>query len=281
MRLRYLHLPELPPLEDITITFGYEPILGRACALHFIVGVNGSGKSRLLRAIAEIFLCLERGAPIPFPVTLVYDLGPGTANAFADTFSESERALAQERHTIYLHRPEQGQTLLIDLDYVPPLIREHERDWENLATADLNHLDLNEYTVRLSQQGDNISSTYLPKVLLAYTSGATLEWMQLFAPQRTSVEDDLTVTLNNLTPEQERPTQWDAFAEVKWQQEQEEVISMGEQIDLSVEYESTRASGMGIFVPPAALKLALCTAVLDQATRDFAEFTDARVCVGF
>ncbi len=48
MRLRYLHIPDLVPLRNITITFGHEPILGRECTIHFIVGVNGTGKSRLL-----------------------------------------------------------------------------------------------------------------------------------------------------------------------------------------------------------------------------------------
>src|SRR2546421_5207824 len=75
MRLRYLHIPDLVPLKDITITFGHEPILGRACTIHFIVGVNGTGKSRLLRAITEIFLSLEKGDIPPFPVTIAYDMG--------------------------------------------------------------------------------------------------------------------------------------------------------------------------------------------------------------
>ncbi len=58
MRLRYLYLPDLPPLSDATITFGHEPVLGRDCTIHFIAGINGTGKSRLLRALAEIFLRL-------------------------------------------------------------------------------------------------------------------------------------------------------------------------------------------------------------------------------
>ncbi|MBK7994861.1 MAG: hypothetical protein IPK14_16190 [Blastocatellia bacterium] len=49
--------------------------------LFICVGVNGSGKSRLLQTIAEIFLSLDpnfgnQQVSIPdFPVTLAYDLG--------------------------------------------------------------------------------------------------------------------------------------------------------------------------------------------------------------
>jgi len=124
MRLRYMHLPSLPPLEDIEIRFGYEPILGRACALHFVVGVNGSGKSRLMRALADIFLSMEQSRELPFPVTLVYDLGPGTGDDYeeVDPSDEAARALALARHTIYLHKTLGEQAVLVDFDYIPPTI---------------------------------------------------------------------------------------------------------------------------------------------------------------
>ena len=51
MRLRYLHLLNFPPLYDLEIIFGYEPLLDRPLAIRFIVGVNGTGKTT---AIAKI-----------------------------------------------------------------------------------------------------------------------------------------------------------------------------------------------------------------------------------
>ncbi|WP_303722700.1 AAA family ATPase, partial [Malonomonas rubra] len=47
----------------------------------FVVGVNGSGKSNLLRAVAEVFLALTDLRVPQFPVSLVYELGiRGTSN---------------------------------------------------------------------------------------------------------------------------------------------------------------------------------------------------------
>lgn len=75
MRLRYLHLQSYPPIRDIEIAFASGSPLGRACAIRFVVGVNGSGKSNLLRGVAEVFLALEDRRVPPFPVTLAYELG--------------------------------------------------------------------------------------------------------------------------------------------------------------------------------------------------------------
>src|SRR5260370_7103109 len=160
--MRYLHLPELLGLEDMSIRFGDEPILGRACAIHFVVGVNGSGKSRLLRALAEVFLCMERGIQIPFPLTLVYDLGPG--DDFAGEAGEGDRALQQTRHTIYLHRSEQGQTLLINFHYVPSSRNKEQHHWYKLALSDLDDFKVPGYKMRIHYRGDNLPSVYLPKV---------------------------------------------------------------------------------------------------------------------
>lgn len=61
MRLRYLHLQNYPPISDIKVCFASGSPLARECAIRFVVGVNGSGKSNLLRAVAEVFLALGSG----------------------------------------------------------------------------------------------------------------------------------------------------------------------------------------------------------------------------
>ena len=48
MKLRYFHLQDRPPLQDISITFDQSDILERVCAIHFVVGVNGSGVHRAI-----------------------------------------------------------------------------------------------------------------------------------------------------------------------------------------------------------------------------------------
>ncbi|BBL58892.1 AAA family ATPase [Methylomonas koyamae] len=58
MKLRYLHLQDYPPIKDIKVLFASGSPLQRDCAIRFVVGVNGSGKSNLLRALAEVFLAL-------------------------------------------------------------------------------------------------------------------------------------------------------------------------------------------------------------------------------
>lgn len=75
MRLRYLHLQNYPPISDIKVCFASGSPLARECAIRFVVGVNGSGKSNLLRAVAEVFLALADLRVPPFPVSLVYELG--------------------------------------------------------------------------------------------------------------------------------------------------------------------------------------------------------------
>lgn len=75
MRLRYLHLQNYPPISDIKVCFASGSPLARECAIRFVVGVNGSGKSNLLRAVAEVFLALADLRVPAFPVSLVYELG--------------------------------------------------------------------------------------------------------------------------------------------------------------------------------------------------------------
>lgn len=70
MRLRYLHLSHYPPIKDLAVRFASGSPLQRECAIRFVVGVNGSGKSNLLRAVAEVFLALADERLPPFPVSL-------------------------------------------------------------------------------------------------------------------------------------------------------------------------------------------------------------------
>ena len=45
MRLRFFRLQNYPPLTDIAINFSAESPLQRQCQIHFVVGVNGTGRA--------------------------------------------------------------------------------------------------------------------------------------------------------------------------------------------------------------------------------------------
>lgn len=75
MKLRYLAVQDYPPISDLKVHFAAHTALKRRCGIRFVVGVNGSGKSNLLRALAEVFLALAEERLPPFKVSLVYELG--------------------------------------------------------------------------------------------------------------------------------------------------------------------------------------------------------------
>lgn len=75
MRLLYLRLPEYGPLRDTALAFPRVDVLdGRDYALHFVVGVNGTGKSSALRALFCIFDCLARQEWPDFDFDLAYQI---------------------------------------------------------------------------------------------------------------------------------------------------------------------------------------------------------------
>src|SRR5664280_10247 len=75
MKLRYLRIEEYPPLADLSVDFSTSSPLKRTFSLHFVVGVNGTGKTHLLQALCEIFLALADWRPPHFPSSIIYELG--------------------------------------------------------------------------------------------------------------------------------------------------------------------------------------------------------------
>jgi len=80
VKLRRLYLRDYRVLRDLEIQF--QPGFGGgeiapSYALDFLVGLNGSGKSTVIQAIAEIFRKLEASAPVPFIFELEYSIGAG------------------------------------------------------------------------------------------------------------------------------------------------------------------------------------------------------------
>ena len=204
MRLRYLRLSSLPPLQDIRVVFRQEPLLNRACAIRFVVGVNGTGKTRLLLALTEVFLHLERGNIPPFPVTLAYDFGT-----------------EPDRRTIVLHTPQgrKTDTVLLEFDGVLPDLS--EEGWGGLLQTNWDEADTkHKLRSKPFRDGDlpgDMVSGYLPRVILVYTSGVLAPWEALFAPPGSQ---EAVAALPELIEGEERtndevPADWD------WRKENE------------------------------------------------------------
>lgn len=251
MRLRYLRLHDEPPLQNVVIPFGHEQVLGRNCAIRFVVGVNGSGKSRLMRALTQTFLFLEQGRLPPFPITLVYDLGDG-----------------DNAQTILLrHQGQPDEALWRAYSQVP-------LPESALLTSDeawLNHLTGYSHIESLSYVGDFSGSSreLLPKVILAYASGLSTEWERLFTPQHDPVPvDDESVI-------EERPPGWGMNQEIRYllqesnQEDAERLAENQRKFDPAALAERESRSSIGYFVTSPMLRLAACAVTLHQALADF------------
>jgi energy-coupling factor transporter ATP-binding protein EcfA2 len=267
MRLRYLHIRGRRPLEDVAITFGHERILGRDCAIHFVVGVNGSGKSRLLRALAEVFLRLERQQFPPFEVSLAYDLGTGDST-----------------RTIYLfyNGRSRSRAALVEFKKCLP----DDTDWKELETVNWDAASQpgqDSLPEHLREQYDNhfmgnaLPGTgtirgYLPSVLLAYTSGDISEWETIFKPDRVDWQEQLATALESLGPEDARPLNWSPAKETEYMQREGASGESEPQTEQDTDDAApTSLPGIGVFISPERLKLALCAVTLHQAVQEFRE----------
>ena len=255
MRLRYLNLRDAPPLQQLAIPFWQESVLGRDCAIRFVVGVNGSGKSRLLQALAQIFLTLERAplAQLPFFVTLAYDLGQD-----------------DEKRTIFLqYQPtdeddRSPELRLIEYEWLDDT---QSWDWENLPVRVPTTID--EKKRRFDGASGTINS-FLPQALLVYTSGGTEAWQTIFAPPQPLVE------IPAIGDVEERPMDWDVERERRYLREQgldDAAINLST-VDTASLVESN-ASRLGYFIDAKQLRLAVAAVTLHQARQDFQQMPTA------
>lgn len=246
MRLRYLNLRDAPPLQQLAIPFWQESILGRDCAIRFVVGVNGSGKSRLLQALAQIFLTLEQAphTQLPFYVTLVYDLGQEKKRTIFVQYQPTEDASSSpELRMIEFEWLDDAQTW----------------DWENLLEQLPDDIEQRSF--------DGSSGTigsFLPQALLAYTSGAIDVWESIFAPPQPAIE------IPAIGEVEERPLNWDVARERQFLREQglADAADNLSQVDVT-DFGGGQASQLGYFIAPAQLRLAVCAVTLQQASQDF------------
>jgi ABC-type transport system involved in cytochrome c biogenesis ATPase subunit len=275
MRLRYLQLRSYPLLNDVAVVFSADSPLERSCAIRFVVGVNGSGKSHLLRAISEVFLSLADWHPPPFPVSLVYEIG------------SSEMA-----HTLVLHAPgaRDRTSLWMGKYRLPSDTTRHgfERFIEELHRAEDPNPHQFTALIRVGEwpQGSSTPNLIaLPQAVLAYTTGAFSPWSALWARH---VDGSGTVDGSEelvIDPKEERPPGWTRHQEIELlasQQDEEsrELLSAltGKRGD---EPGSRRNQWRPLLLTPELLKCALLAVSLPQALQDLESCQDSEATQQF
>lgn len=245
MRLRYIYLRNTPPFNELQIVFQRAEFLNRRCTIRFVVGVNGTGKSQLLRAITQTFIALERQEAPPFAVDFAYDLGTGS----------NER-------TLLLQCDGRSQVSMAEFRTTLP----HEMtkaDWEALAQTKWSEQDesdpslpLRNIFVGLPLFGSGSVESYLPSTLLAYTSGANRDWRRIFAPYIENTDPDTA---------EDFPKIYIYDDTVEWRRDA---------LEVSGEYDPTVLvhSSIGHFVTEQHLRFAVCALTLQQAIADFRRY---------
>lgn len=174
MRLRYLHLRNYPPISELRVRFASGSPLGRECAIRFVIGLNGSGKSNLLRAVAEVFLALADERMPPFPVSLIYELGKrgekGHRTFLVDCFGRKSEASIWMREGFYWP----DNTSVEAFDAAVTQIRAVDmREPETLSQHELEPFVL----PGTWPQSPGIA---MPSAVLAYTTGDIRPWRSVW-----------------------------------------------------------------------------------------------------
>ena len=207
MRLRYLHLQNYPPISDIKVCFSNGSPLDRECAIRFVVGVNGSGKSNLLRAVAEVFLALADLRVPAFPVSLVYELGAhGSPN----------------HRTLLLHCPGDRQQASLWLHERFAFVDENGQD---IFDTCLQHLNLQGVPAvpgfspliapgNWPLRDSTPPQIALPSAVLAYTTGDLRPWRSVWNRNQRS---EGLLDSNDDAQSDERPAGWTVAQENAFQ----------------------------------------------------------------
>lgn len=263
MRLRYLHLADYPPIKDMAVRFASGSPLQRECAIRFVVGVNGSGKSNLLRAVAEVFLALVDQRVPQFPVSLVYELGVRGSSS---------------HRTLLLDCPGNRSDSSL---WVHERFKFDDGNGAEVFEAELEHLRAHKKPalpgfVPLIAPGDwptraaTPPQIALPNAVLAYTTGAMQPWQTLWHRSQDAEGVNLVSQGEDYTTADERPAGWSMAQESATQAANG---ANGSEFVTSVDDESTSfepGTPQDLFrrpmlLTPALLKCALLAVALPQA----------------
>ena len=208
MRLRYLHLSHYPPLADLAVAFSprapwatFEPQGAPArLAIHFVIGQNGSGKSHLLRALAEGFLALADERLPRSPLSLVYELGrpgePGHRTLIFDCPGEAHATTLWQAEGWAFPDTEDREAFAQAIAY----LRTVERAPQGTLAVFKRRIARGDYPQSVPDA--------LPRALLAYTSGWMDPWRAAWQPPVDGEALNVVTQSPDHDPSQERPPGW-------------------------------------------------------------------------
>jgi len=261
MRLRYLHIRHYPPLDDVELVPGPPALLERECAIRFVVGVNGSGKTHLLQAVAETFLALARQRPPHFPITLIYELGEGERNRlliFKGRGPGREPRWWQSTRSAHeiASKGDSTDYGLCDWQALLSNVKEDTDSWQPLIQQG-------------NWPGEGVG---LPQVVLAYTTGCIDPWRALFHSEPEAGDVDI-VSQSDEYEVTERPAGWNRQRELDYLSAQPDAESRAQHQTLQRLAEENRAKvqeqQLCHLLDPVLLKFALLAVTLRQAMEDY------------
>lgn len=268
MRLRYLHLSNYPPLTDLRVAFAgnapWDALLPQdeasRCAIHFVIGLNGSGKSHLLRAIAATFVALADARLPSFPVTLIYELGsPGEQGhrtlIFDSPGAQHEASLWQAKEWRFPDETERDTfTQAIELlsQTQDPVVR--------FGGAELH--------AEIARGSYPQAALYaIPTAVLAYTSGAPEPWRGVWQPPSDGNGMDLVTQSEDYDPNNERPVGWTPEDEARTVIDDGTNGKVGTQARTPVERSSEELFRRPILLDGVKLTAALLVVTLEDTIR--------------
>lgn len=259
MKLRYLRIGNYPPLKDVAVAFAGRSPIDRQCAIRFVVGVNGSGKSHMLQAISEAFLALADWRPPHFPVTMVYELGakPDFSSAFFPGFERAKTVIIAASRMD--SQPQPSLWVSENHFFEPDATAE---DYEGLVDSLYKNKKHPNYRAVIAPgqwTGEGTPQlAYLPDTILAYTTGAQEPWQNIWSRNGNAsdieslIDDDDNISIN------ERPSGWSMT------REKSEIWDASPQDQRDSE-DSIALSWKPILITPQLLKFAFLSVVLPTA----------------
>ncbi len=257
MRLRYLHIRNYPPLEDVALCFRKPVLPERECAIRFVVGVNGSGKTHLLQAVAETFLALARQQRPHFPITLAWELGEG-----------------ERRRTLVFHNPGRhgDEGWWQEEKSIPDMA--DEETWDKLL-AELQ-TGQSGWEALIREGNWPSKGVGLPKAVLAHTTGCLDPWQWLFHHEPPASDIDIASQADDYDNSGERPAGWSREQELDYQaiQSTEEsraevarIRKLAEEFSIKEQEQETC-----LLLDPVLLKFALLAVSLRRAMQDYRQY---------
>ena len=262
MRLRYLSINNYPPISDIKVCFASGSPLSRECAIRFVVGVNGSGKSNLLRAVAEVFLALADGRRTPFPIQIVYELGhrdTATSRTLVLDWSASR----------------DSASMWISEQYVFPDNATLEQFDEAMICFATESPEIPGNFRALIRKGEwpagsvTPSSVALPRAVLAYTTGDLRPWRSVWSRNQ---DAQGLLDANDEAIGDERPAGWNNDQELALEAARGEGPTQPKRTEGKTTRHDADSFRRPILLDATLLKCALLAVALPQAFIEAADY---------